>query len=126
MTGGKAIRRILIADDDDDFRKMLRRLLEIDGYEICEAADGSEAIARYIEQPFDLVIADIVMPEKSGIDSIVDIKNIDPEARFIAISGYHWYGSDAEMELTKKLGVKTLIKPFRRQNLLDAINLFQN
>lgn len=118
----RAIRSILIADDDDSFRKMLRKMLENDGFEVGEAIDGNDAITRYTEKPFDLVITDIVMPRKAGIESIVDIKNIDPNAKFIAISGDDWYGVDAEFEIAKTLGVQTLRKPFERQVLLDTIN----
>ena len=126
VAGRKTVRRILIADDDDKFRKMLRKMLEFDGYEVGEAADGNEAVARYAEQPFDLVITDLIMPGKAGIESIVDIKNIDPAARFIAISGANWYGADAEFEIAKTLEAQTLRKPFARQTLLDAIQQIMN
>jgi len=77
---------------------------------------------RYTEKPFDLVITDIVMPGKEGIESIVDIKNFDPGAKIIAISGAGWYGADAEFEVAKTLGAQTLRKPFEHEDLLDAIS----
>ena len=122
----KAIKRILIADDDEPFRKMLRQMLEREGYEIGEAANGKEAIRNYSEQPFDLVITDIIMPEKEGLDTVVDIKNKDPEAKFIVISGSNWFGTDVEFEIAKTLGAQTLQKPFERDKILQAINQAQN
>ena len=118
----KAIKRILIADDDEQFRKMLRQMLECEGYEIGEAANGKEAIRNYSVQPFDLVITDIIMPEKEGLETIVDIKNKDPEAKFIVVSGTKWFGANVEFEIAQTLGAQTLQKPFERNKLLEAIN----
>ena len=124
--GRKIIERILIVDDDEQFRKMLRKTLEQDGYEVVEATGGNEAINLHSEHSFDLIITDIIMPGKEGIETIIDIKNNDPEAQFIVISGSSWYGSDAEFEMAKTLGARTLRKPFKREALLEAIKQIQN
>ena len=121
----KVIKRILIVDDDERFRKMLRKTLEQEGYEVAEAADGNEAIDRHSEQSFDLTITDIIMPGKEGIETIIDIKNNDPEARFIVVSGSCWYGSDVEFEMAKILGARNFRKPFEREALLEAIKQIQ-
>ena len=118
----KAISCILIADDDDQFRKMLRKMLESEGYKVKEAANGNEAVRDYAEQPFDLVITDIIMPEKEGIEAVVEIQNMNPETKFIVMSGTGWFGADAEFEIAKALGAQTLRKPFKRETLLEAIN----
>lgn len=118
----KAIKRILIVDDDDQIRKLLRRMLEHEGYEVIEAADGNEAIELHSAKAFDLIIIDIIMPGKEGIETIIDIKNDDPHAKFIVISGVQWYGSDVEFEIAKTLGAQTLKKPFKREALLEAIS----
>lgn len=122
LTERRAVRSILIADDDARFRKMLRQMLELEGYEVKEAANGNEAFLRYFERPCDLVITDIIMPEKEGIETMVDIKNKDPEARFIIISGSRWLGAEVEFDIAKSLGAQTLRKPFEREALLEAIN----
>jgi YesN/AraC family two-component response regulator len=105
---------------------MLRKTLEQGGYEVVEAVDGDEAINRHSEQSFDLIITDIIMPGKEGIETIIEIKNNDPEAQFIVVSGSHWYGSDVEFEIAKTLGAQTLRKPFEQKALLKAIKQIQN
>jgi CheY-like chemotaxis protein len=122
----KVIKQILIVDDDEKFRKMLRKMLELEGYEVVEAADGNEAVNRHSQQPFDLIITDIIMPGKEGIETILDIKDNDPNAQFIVVSGNSWFGSDVEFDMAKTLGARTLRKPFERKALLEAIEQIQN
>lgn len=122
----KEIKRILIVDDEKQFRKMLRKMLEQRGYEVVEAADGNEAINRYSEKSFDLIISDIIMPGKEGIETIIEIRNKDPEARFIIVSGSRWFGSEVEFEIAKTLGALTLRKPFEQKALLETIKQVQN
>jgi CheY-like chemotaxis protein len=113
---------ILIIDDDDQFRRMLREMLEAAGYQdISEAADGQKGLARYLERPTDLVITDMVMPEKLGIDTIVEIHKNYPNTKIIAISGGSSFGPDIELDMAAKLGVRTFEKPFERQEFLKAI-----
>ena len=126
LAGKKAIKRILIVDDDDQFRKMLSKVLEQERYEVVEAADGDEAIRRHFDQPADLIIIDIIMPGKEGIEIVLEIKEKDPKAKFIVVSGGNWYGSDVEFEIAETLGAKTLKKPFERKALLEAIKQLQN
>ena len=122
----KVIKRILVVDDEEQFRKMLRKTLEQEGYEVVEAADGNEAINRHSEQSFDLIITDIIMPGKEGLETIIEIKNNDPEAQFIVASGSSWYGSDVEFDMAKTLDAKTLRKPFEREALLNVIKQIQD
>lgn len=122
----KVIKRILVVDDEEQVRKMLRKMLEREGYEVVEAADGNEAINRHSEQSFDLIITDIIMPGKEGIETIIEIKNNDPEAQFIVVSGSCWYGSDVEFDMAKILDAKILRKPFEREALLNVIKQMQD
>ncbi len=122
----KVIKRILVVDDEDQFRKMLRKTLEQEGYKVVEAADGNEAINRHSEQSFDLIITDIIMPGKEGIETIIEIKNNDPEVQFIVVSGSCLYGSDVEFDMAKTLDAKTLRKPFEREALLNVIKQIQD
>ena len=118
------IQRILIIDDDDLFRGMLRRTLEIEGFEIFEAVTGEEGIGRFIETSIDLIITDIIMPKKDGIETIVEIKSASPDSRIIAMSGGGYYGTDIYFDIARKFGVPTLQKPFKRRELLKMINDF--
>lgn len=122
----KDIKRILIIDDDDQLRKMLRVILEREGYTVSEASSGEEGCIRYSKKPADLIITDLVMPGKSGIETALDIKAEDPDAKFILMSGCDWYGVDAEFEVAKTLGAYTLKKPFEKNKLLTAIKQIQN
>lgn len=127
------MKRILVIDDDEQIRKLLRQMLEPDGYEVAEAANGNEGIDEYRKTPADLIITDIVMPEKEGFEMIADLKEEFPDIKIIAISG-GGEGRDTEecISGSKKLRVSyTLAKPFDRKeflwavsNLLDETNKF--
>ncbi len=114
--------RILIIDDQDSVRSMLRHMLETADYDVVEAADGRQGIERYKEDRADLVITDIVMPEKDGIETIMELCRDDPDARIIAISGGgRWVGKDY-LEMAGKLGARRVLpKPVKRVDLLRAV-----
>lgn len=120
---GDADASILIIDDDDQFRAMMRKMLETAGYKnIVEAADGREGLAQYAEKPTDLIITDMVMPDKLGIDTIIAIREDFPNAKIIAVSGGGSFGPEIDLDMAAKLGVRTFTKPFRRQEILEAIS----
>ena len=113
--------RVLIVDDDDDFRSMLCTMLERLGYDVATATNGKEAIARYRERAVDLVITDLVMPEREGIETIRELCRESPPAKIIAMSG-GGRSSPTYLRLASQLGAgRVLSKPFSHQELLDAI-----
>jgi len=116
--------RILIIDDEELFRKMLRQMLEMAGYEVLEAVDGRQGITLYREMPTDLVITDIFMPEKEGISTIGDLKKEFPTLKIIAVTGGGNKRRGFEyLQFAGKVGADcTLSKPFERQELLDAVH----
>ncbi len=117
------MKRILVIDDDEQFRPMLRRMLQCAGYEVVAAANGMEGIRLIRREPADLVITDIFMPEKEGLETIRELHQEFPQLKIIAISG----GSDQTQEFSAlpyagKLGATgTLAKPFRRDELLKLV-----
>jgi CheY-like chemotaxis protein len=114
--------RILIIDDEDQFRSMLRRVLERASYEVVEAQDGNEGIQRCREAPMDLIITDILMPGKEGLETIMDLRREFSQVKIIAISGGGRTGDLNFLELAKRLGAQgTLQKPFGQEELLDAV-----
>lgn len=113
--------RVLIIDDEDQFRSMLRQFLESSGYEVVEAANGEEGVKLFFEKPADMVISDIIMPEKEGIETVMEIKREFPDAKVIVVSGGGWYGTDLDFDMAAKLGALTLKKPFELQELSHAI-----
>jgi CheY-like chemotaxis protein len=114
--------RILIIDDEPQIRSMLRLMLERVGYEVAEAPDGIEGIRRYRENPADLIITDLIMPNKDGIGMIIDLKKEFPKVKIIAMSGGGVNRPEGYLDGAKKLGaVRTLTKPIDRDEMLKAV-----
>ena len=115
--------RILVIDDDEQIRLLLRSILEREGYEVETAADGAQGLNFFRKDPADLVITDILMPEKEGLETIRELCDEFPDAKIIAISGG---GSLAHpevyLELCKKFGaLRTFQKPVDRHELVTAV-----
>jgi CheY-like chemotaxis protein len=117
---------ILLIDDEAPFRSVIKQVLLNAGYEVVEAADGAEGIRYFHEKPADMIITDIIMPEKEGIETIIELKQAYPNVKLIAMSGGGWYGTDIDFDMAKKLGAHTLNKPFALQELLDAVSELLN
>jgi CheY-like chemotaxis protein len=114
--------RILVVEDDVPFREMLRKTLERAGYEVQEAQNGNGALELYRQQPSDLIIMDLVMPEKEGIETILEFRRLNPALKIIAISGGGEMNPKVTLAMAQKLGARrTLAKPFATQELLGAI-----
>ena len=114
--------RILIIDDEDELRSMLRQMLEQAGHEVTEAVNGAEGIKLYEQDPPDLIITDIIMPEKEGVETIIALRRADPDLPIIAISGGGRLEATDFLPMAGKLGARrTLSKPFRRDQLLEAV-----
>ena len=113
---------VLVVDDEDQIRQLIRETLEQAGYDVQEASDGKKGLERYRAKPADLVIMDILMPDQDGLESIMTLRREFPTSRVIAITG----GSDMIgilnfLDVAKMLGARrTLQKPFDMQTLLDA------
>lgn len=113
---------VLVVDDEDQIRQLIRETLEQAGYDVQEASNGKQGLERYRTKPSDLVIMDILMPDQDGLESIMTLRREFPTSRVIAITG----GSDMIgilnfLDVAKMLGARrTLQKPFDMQTLLDA------
>ena len=114
--------RILIIDDEPLIRNVLRQMLERAGYEIIDAPDGEAAMKLIQHESADLVITDILMPEKDGLETIIDLKRRFPEIKIIAMSGGGYIGPEDYLHMAVKLGVvRTFNKPIEREDLLAAV-----
>ena len=114
--------RILVIDDDVHILRALRWMLEGEGYEVVEAVDGNEGIKLLRREPIDLVITDIIMPEKEGLETIMELRRDFPSVKIVAMSGGGHVSPKEYLYLAKKLGAQhTLCKPFTRQETLGAI-----
>ena len=114
--------RILAIDDDMEIREMLQQLLEGAGYEVMVAPDGKEALKLHHANPVNLIITDIVMPEKEGLETIMEFRSQSPGVKIIAISGGGKLEANDYLNLAQMLGAqKTLSKPFELKNLLEEV-----
>jgi two-component system response regulator (stage 0 sporulation protein F) len=111
---------ILIIDDEDAIRVLLRSVLEAVGYEVTEAANGRIGLELYRQSPTDLVITDIIMPELNGLDMLLELTREFLCAKVIAISGA---GEETNiLNVAKLLGARqTFKKPFSLPQLLGAV-----
>jgi len=118
----QVMERILIIDDEPQIRSMLTLMLEREGYEVVEAPDGVDGIKIYRQNPADLIITDLIMPNKDGIGMIIDLKKEFPNVKIIAMSGGGLNKPDGYLKGAKKLGAAcTLTKPIDREKMLEAV-----
>jgi DNA-binding response OmpR family regulator len=114
--------RILIIDDNAQLREMLNLMLTQAGHEVTEAGSGTMGLNLFRATPADLVVVDILMPEKGGLETIVELKRDFPNAKIIGISGGFQKKTDETHTLAELLGVeRTLSKPFATDELLKAV-----
>ena len=114
--------RILIIDDEIGIRRPLQVLLKRAGYEVESAANGLEALRSWRERPGDLVITDIHMPGKNGLETIIELRHIAPHARILAMSGSDLTDRIDVLGDAAMLGaIRTIAKPFRLEEMLLAV-----
>jgi CheY-like chemotaxis protein len=111
---------ILIIDDEEAVRALLRFALEAAGHEVMEAVNGHQGLERYRQRPTDLVIVDMLMPVMNGLNMLVDLTREFLDAKVIAISGAG--GEQNVLDVAKLLGARqTFQKPFSMPQLLRAV-----
>ena len=118
----KAMIPTLIIDDEELARFTIREMLEGAGYEVDEAENGRIGVDKQNATPFDMVITDIIMPEKEGVETIIDLKQRYPDLKIIAISGGGRTRNLDFLKLSERFGAsKLLAKPFTEGQLLEAV-----
>jgi DNA-binding response OmpR family regulator len=121
------VARILVIDDEEPIRSLMKKALERQGHQVEEAPDGSVGIQLFGESRFDLVITDLLMPEKEGIETLLDLKELDPDVKTLVVSGGLSFRGRAldkygPLEDAEALGADaTLSKPFEIRELVDAV-----
>ena len=114
--------RVLVVDDDEQMREMLAELLADEGYDVTKASDGEQAVALLREQPADLLITDIIMPNQEGVETIRIVASDFPEIKIIAISGGGRLGPDSFLPAAEKFGAhRVFAKPFDPDDLLVTV-----
>jgi len=114
--------RILVIDDDETIRNLLRAILEREGYAVLDAPDGNKGLKQYRKNPTDLVITDLIMPGKEGIETIRDLRREFPNVKIVAVSGGGRIGPDSYLQMAMGIGaLRTLTKPIDRKALLRTV-----
>ena len=114
---------ILVVDDDQSVLDVMSEMLRLEGHCVEVAENGQEAVDFVNRQPVDLVITDLIMPEKEGLETIADIRRLFEEIPIIAISGGGRLGPNDYLETARFIGANaTLAKPFARQELLQTVD----
>jgi two-component system cell cycle response regulator CpdR len=111
--------KILLAEDDGDMRRFLERALINAGYQVVSFDNGRSAYQRLREEPFELLLTDIVMPEMDGIELARKATELDPDLKVMFITGFAAVALNAESKAPKD--AKVLSKPFHLRDLVNEV-----
>ena len=113
---------ILVIEDNSEIRNVLCVMLEKAGHEVRDALNGEEGIEKYREWQADLVMTDLFMPKKAGIETISELMEINPEVKIVAMTAHGTEEQYDFLRVAEALGaVATLDKPFSNKELLDIV-----
>lgn len=116
------VKRILVIDDEPTALDLLRRILKTKGYEVFVAENGEKGVELFQEHPCDLVITDMVMPVKDGLQTILDLRSYAPDLPVIAISGGGTISKERYLAVASYLDrVITIAKPFAIEEIALAV-----
>jgi two-component system cell cycle response regulator CpdR len=116
---GQLMARILLAEDDEDMRRFLARALENAGYQVVSFNNGRDAFERLRQEPFHLLLTDIVMPEMDGIELARKASELDPDLKIMFITGFAAVALNPDMQAPRD--AKILSKPFHLKDLVGEI-----
>ena len=112
--------RVLLIDDDIELLRQMATAFLSAGYEVLAAPDGQAGLARFTANPTDLVVTDIIMPNREGVETIMALKKAKPSVKVIAISGGYRVGPADFLQLARHVGAdEVLAKPFGPAELLN-------
>ena len=119
--------RILVIDDDEYFRATVRDCLLALGHEVIEADDGQKGLNSHAAGGLDLVITDLVMPGKEGIETIIELRKRDPGVLILAMSAGGIARASDYLRIASKVGAdRVLEKPFSAADLAEAVGVLLN
>lgn len=114
---------ILVVEDDPQFIETVGKMLGRDQHAVVKVTDGEEALEALAGESFDLVVLDIIMPNKEGLETLVEIRERFPELRVLCMSGGGRSGNFDPLQLSEKFGAHaTIAKPFRPAELRQRVN----
>lgn len=113
---------ILIVDDDPTVRMIAGEILTTAGHQVSEAGDGDEALGKVAETPFDLVVLDMLMPNKDGLETIAELRGRRPRMRILAISSGGRMDAGQLLRMALVFGAdETMVKPLHGDILVEAV-----
>lgn len=112
--------KVLIVDDEERFRATMHKLLSVRGLEVAEAGSGKEALEVLTENPYDVAVVDVRMPEMSGVDLLAEMKKIDPQIEVIILTGYA--SVDTAKAILKLGAYDYMLKPYSVEELMEKID----
>jgi DNA-binding NtrC family response regulator len=114
--------KILVIDDDAQVRTLLRRALESAGFEVFEAEDGGQGVRAFTSVHPDLVITDIWMPDREGLECIQELRRLAPAVKIFAMSGGSPHSPLDVLEMARRFGARrTFWKPFDVEKVVTAV-----
>jgi CheY-like chemotaxis protein len=114
---------ILVVDDDPQVLEVVSEMLRLEGHRVATARDGREAITKFRAMRFDLVITDLIMPEREGLETITELRNEGQVTPVIAMSGGGRIGPSDYLQTAQVIGANaTLAKPFARSELIRLVD----
>jgi CheY-like chemotaxis protein len=114
--------RILLIEDNQAQREIRRLILEKMGHAVIEASDGDDGLSRFARGGADLVLTDLIMPGKEGLETIQEFRRTYPGVKIIAMSGGARVGAHDYLKVAKQFGaIRVLAKPFSSAELAEAI-----
>ncbi len=114
--------QILVVDDDADIRELARLLLEREGHRVRGASNGQVALRLLAEQRFDVVLTDLLMPDRDGLEVIAELRRKHPAVRIIASSGGGRIARETYLEIAQSCGAHAVLpKPYTRQELCASL-----
>jgi DNA-binding response OmpR family regulator len=114
--------RILIIEDETTLRGFMQEFLENAGYEVGVASDGDEGMRLFAKQPYDVVITDILMPNKEGLETILELSQQSPNVKIIAITGGGIGLGDDLLDMARDFGAqRALRKPIPMKQLAEVV-----
>ncbi len=116
------MKKILVIDDEASIRVLLTKILDREGFFVITASDGKQGIQIFKKDPVDLVVTDLIMPEKEGMEVIMELRKETPHIPVIAISGGGRNSPEGYLNMARLLGANAVLeKPIQKEKFLDAV-----
>lgn len=114
--------RILLVDDETELRMLTGMILSDEGYEVSHAANVDDAVRLHRENPFDLIIAELIMKDRNGFETLAELRRQPAPVRFIVTAKSSWLPSEHFLKMARQLGAHSaLSKPFQHEEMIEAV-----